>query len=668
MNVLLLHMITKRFACILLLGMIAQNVLSQITPIPPTTRTQVPNPVTPPTSPTTQASPPSDEWAWKAIFLQQTAPFPHFKHTVKVAIIDDAFDLDNPLWAAHIAHNEKEIPGNSIDDDHNGKTDDYEGWDFGDNDEDVRPAPGLVEKESHGTKVLGVFWQTLRRLYGGDPPGITILPIKAVSDNKMNNYLKEGYNGIAYAITQRADIIICSWSGPFIAAEEKAILEQARAAGIMVIASAGNFYAMQPMYPGAIPSVICVAAIDRNGRKMHLSNYGNFVDISAPGDSLNTFYPYKKTANTTLSATSAATPVIGAIVTALRAACPELSPAGIERIIKNTATPLEETNPLYAGNLGAGMVNVAAISTAIAQGASSERTICRQPKAYIDLNNLTTDRPVKIVPSGRYKNFKFLLQTSPSGTTAAATSGSGLTSGPISSATARTTTKPTTLPDIRIQLFDQGQSTDTIIRKEKLKYPLLLTGDSIYMYRYSINSRAPYTRTGHTSETAAISRTAVISPAADIGHNNTWSATSSSSGSYAAAHPASAWYYYEVTTIDSSNLYCGGSVTNVTGTDGYIEDGSGDNNYTGRNDCKWQITVPEGKKIQFNFEQFDTEPKLDQVYIFNGNSTKDPILAIFSGHKIPPIVKSWGNTALIWFLTNEENNYQGWKLHYKAVD
>jgi len=63
-----------------------------------------------------------------------------------------------------------------------------------------------------------------------------------------------------------------------------------------------------------------------------------------------------------------------------------------------------------------------------------------------------------------------------------------------------------------------------------------------------------------------------------------------------------------------------------------------------------------------------TEPKVDQVYIFNGNSTKDPILAIFSGHKLPPPITSWGNSVLIWFVTSEENNYQGWRLHYKLVD
>ena len=569
---------------------------------------------------------PSDpnDWAWEMIGLVQSAHFANCKTALKVAIIDDGFDIDNPLWAANIAHNKAEIPGNDIDDDHNGKTDDYTGWDFGDNDEDVRPDIKLLDKESHGTKVLGVFWETMQMISSGDLSRISILPIKAVSDLKLNNYLKEGYKGIEYAIEQKADIIICSWSGPVIAPEEKAILAKARAKGIMIIAAAGNFYYMQPQYPGAIPSVIDVAALDKAGKKLNFSNYGTFVDISAPGDSLLTFFPYKKTADAHISATSAATPVVGAIIAALRSAYPALSPAEIERLIKNTATPLEDKNYLYAGNLGAGMVNVAAIrdelenkNTAGSSGNRHDPALFRQPKAYVDLLGLNARNPVRIIPTGKYKDIKFLFQT-----TLLSTAG---------------------LPDVRARYFNAGTGKDTVIRKEKLKYPLILTGDSIYLYSVSGSS---------ISGRTVASRTAGNSSATPLRQGAT----------------GRAWYYYEVSTVDSSAYFCGGSVTEVTGAEGYIEDGSGESNYTGRNDCKWQITVAADKKIQLNFEQFDTEPKLDQVYIFNGNSTKDPILAIFSGHNLPPSIKSWGNTVLIWFLTSEENNFKGWELHYKTVD
>jgi len=378
----------------------------------------------------------------------------------------------------------------------------------------------------------------------------------------------------------------------------------------MIIASAGNFYSMQPQYPGAISSVINVAATGKSNTKLRVSNYGVFVDICAPGDSLATFDPYKNTADASLSATSAATPIVAAIVTALRSAYPQLSPEAIERLIKNTAIPLETRNPLYAGNLGAGLVNVVGIKAAVERGDADnlpDGTIFRQAKAFIDLKRLDEASPVKILPTGRYKNIKFLLQPS---------------SAPASSAAAIPSV--TALPDIKATLFREGVRRDTIIKKERLKYPFIASADSLYLYAAAGKKKGVPPRTG--------------------------------------------WWYYEVITVDSSALFCGNTITNISGSEGTLEDGSGELNYTGRNDCKWQITVPEGKKIQLSFEQFDTEPKIDQVYLFNGSSTKDPILAIFSGHTIPPTVRSWGNTVLVWFLTSEENNFKGWKLHYKAID
>jgi serine protease len=542
---------------------------------------------------------------WQSIGLDKTAHFASFRHPVKVAIIDDGFDLDNPLWAASIAHNTKDIPGNDIDDDHNGKVDDYEGWDFGDNDAEVRPARALLDKESHGTRVLGVFWETLQQLSAGAPSGISILPIKAVSDGHLNNYLKEGYKGIEYAIEQKADVIICSWSGPLISPEEKAVLAKAREKGILVIASAGNFYAMQPLYPGAVPSVINVAATSADGRKLPVSNYGAFVDISAPGDSLLTYDPYAAQPRAHLSATSAATPVIGAIVTAIRAAWPELSPVAIERLLKNTATPIDAVNPHYAGGLGAGLVNVAAIREVLTGVAPGPVMSFTQPQGYILLAGLQTRQPVKIVPAGRYPAIKFLL--------------SGASE---------------TAPDVRLTLFRDGHSTDTLVRKQALKYPFIASADSLYLYAAAAKS---------SGLAVAVRPIVHLTP-----HDNYW--------------------YYSAMPIDSSAFYCGGTVDVAASGEGVLEDGSGANNYTGRNDCKWQLTAPESKKILLEFQQFDTEPKIDQVYIFSGNSTKDPILAIFSGHKLPPPIKSWSNSVLIWFITNEENNFQGWKLHYKVVD
>ena len=50
--------------------------------------------------------------------------------TVIVAVIDGGTDISHPDLSANIWTNEKEIPGNGIDDDKNGYVDDIHGWDF----------------------------------------------------------------------------------------------------------------------------------------------------------------------------------------------------------------------------------------------------------------------------------------------------------------------------------------------------------------------------------------------------------------------------------------------------------------------------------------------------------------------------------------------------------
>ena len=125
---------------------------------------------------------------------------------------------------------------------------------------------------------------------------------------------------------------------------------------------------------------------------------------------------------------------------------------------------------------------------------------------------------------------------------------------------------------------------------------------------------------------------------------------------------------YEAETIDSSKLYC--SNTRIYElTEGVISDGSGKNNYSGLNDCKWIIKAPKTKRIQIDFDEMNTQANVDYVYLFDGErAIPEYTIAQFSGNNIPPGVISRTNTVLIWFVTDDKISGKGWQLRYKFVD
>ncbi|HSH09180.1 MAG TPA: CUB domain-containing protein, partial [Oceanipulchritudo sp.] len=123
---------------------------------------------------------------------------------------------------------------------------------------------------------------------------------------------------------------------------------------------------------------------------------------------------------------------------------------------------------------------------------------------------------------------------------------------------------------------------------------------------------------------------------------------------------------YASKPIDQSTLYCQG--TRKITAEGLIEDGSGQSPYSPQSDCKWLITAPEGKVVHIEFLEFDTEANTDWLYFFNGAGTNEKIMAVFSGPNIPPKLTTWHNQVLLWFVTDDKAQGQGWKAAISFID
>lgn len=82
---------------------------------------------------------------------------------------------------------------------------------------------------------------------------------------------------------QRADIINLSLGGGGSSQAEQNIYNQARAAGVIIVAAAGNEATATPSYPASYNGVVSVSAVSINRTLASYSNFGASIDIAAPG-------------------------------------------------------------------------------------------------------------------------------------------------------------------------------------------------------------------------------------------------------------------------------------------------------------------------------------------------------------------------------------------------
>ena len=214
------------------------------------------------------------------------------KASVLVAIIDTGVDLEHADLYPKIWTNPGEIAGNGIDDDANGYQDDVHGWDFGDNDNDPNPDPIFdpatgVDVGWHGTFVAGLAAAATNNGVGvaGVAWGCRILPLK-VSDIFGNMMLGAIASAVDYAVARRVAVINMSFgtTDPSAAAVLQAMVNEAAAANVVVVASAGNTGTDTPTWPAACDSVVAVASTNASNLRSTWSNWGWYVDCCAPGE------------------------------------------------------------------------------------------------------------------------------------------------------------------------------------------------------------------------------------------------------------------------------------------------------------------------------------------------------------------------------------------------
>jgi subtilisin family serine protease len=150
--------------------------------------------------------------------------------------------------------------------------------------------------------------------------------------------------GIKWAVDQGADVINMSLGikheGGGLPHEE--VIRYALSKGVTIVAASGNDGTRDLYYPGALPGVIAVGAVDMNGQIAGFSTYGAHVSFVAPGASIISSYPGDKYSMS--SGTSQASPYVAGAIALLKSvaltAGRKLKDNQVKYILKHTSDRL----------------------------------------------------------------------------------------------------------------------------------------------------------------------------------------------------------------------------------------------------------------------------------------------------------------------------------------
>jgi thermitase len=251
------------------------------------------------------------QWNLPVIGTEQGWGISRGDEDITIAVVDTGVDLDHPDLVNRLVEGYNILGENSNPDDDNG----------------------------HGTHVAGIIASETNNREG--IAGLTwfnkIMPIKAMS--------AEGYGttfdiakGIIWAVDNGANVINLSLGNYKESNVLKRAIRYAYNNNVVMVAAAGNDGTSQPSYPAAYPEVLSVSAVNYDGTLADFSNYGSYINISAPGVYIPSTYFNEQYAS--LSGTSMAAPHVAGLAGLIKSANPELTNNEVMSIIQTSARDL----------------------------------------------------------------------------------------------------------------------------------------------------------------------------------------------------------------------------------------------------------------------------------------------------------------------------------------
>ena len=235
------------------------------------------------------------QWHYPAIHLPDAWDITRGSADVVVAVVDTGVLLDHPDLETNLSHNGVIGDGYDFISDPDNARDgdgiDSNPYDVGD------LGSGTGQSSFHGTHVAGTIAATTGNGIGGAGVGgdAKVMPLRVLGKYGGSDY--DIIQAVRYAAglsndsntlpSKKADIINLSLGGPGYSSSAQSAYTQARNAGVIIIAAAGNNGDSEPNYPASYDGVVSVSAVGLNLTLAPYSSYGQYVDVAAPGGDMS---------------------------------------------------------------------------------------------------------------------------------------------------------------------------------------------------------------------------------------------------------------------------------------------------------------------------------------------------------------------------------------------
>jgi subtilisin len=263
---------------------------------------------------------------------------------VHVAIIDTGIDKDHPDLEANIAGGVNFVSGRGRD-----KTADPDAWDDGHG--HGTHCSGIVAADDNGFGVVGVA------------PDASLYGVKVLDDRgrgKASDFIAglewavDGPNGVPGDEDDAEIISISLTMYDPIDGSVTAACDAAYAAGLLLVAAAGNTSGGCVTSPAGHPSVVAVSAIDASNEIAGFSADGPEVELTAPG--VDIYSTYKNGDYTSMDGTSMSCPHVAGAAALAWATGYYVHGSAVRFQLSRTAQPLG-VSPIPNEQFGYGLVD-----------------------------------------------------------------------------------------------------------------------------------------------------------------------------------------------------------------------------------------------------------------------------------------------------------------------